>query len=158
MVKIRRVFKLMIIIKCSPPIKSLLRSIKLKTHLKGLQEMLERGVWWSGRETKGNLAATYKHLMFWALWDTASFCIDNRLKTPLGSNKDTLSSIDKAIRNFDRQLRWVFKWMFFHRFLIGEPVRYWQYHYETPTKCKTIKIGRIKWASFNFAFTASDAH
>ena len=71
---------------------------------KGLQEMLERGVWWSGRETKGNLAATYKHLMFWALWDTASFCIDNRLKTPLGSNKDTLSSIDKAIRNFDRQL------------------------------------------------------
>ena len=112
MVKIRRVFKLMIIIKCSPPIKSLLRSIKLKTHLKGLQEMLERGVWWSGRETKGNLAATYKHLMFWALWDTASFCIDNRLKTPLGSNKDTLSSIDKAIRNFDRQLRWVFKWMF----------------------------------------------
>ena len=112
MVKIRRVFKLMIIIKCSPPIKSLLRSIKLKTHLKGLQEMLERGVWWSGRETKGNLAATYKHLMFWALWDTASFCIDNRLKTPLGSNKDTLSSIDKAIRNFDRQLRWVSKWMF----------------------------------------------
>ena len=74
--------------------------------------MLERGVWWSGRETKGNLAATYKHLMFWALWDTASFCIDNRLKTPLGSNKDTLSSIDKAIRNFDRQLRWVSKRMF----------------------------------------------
>ena len=122
MVKIRRVFKLMIIIKCSPPIKSLLRSIKLKTHLKGLQEMLERGVWWSGRETKGNLAATYKHLMFWALWDTASFCIDNRLKTPLGSNKDTLSSIDKAIRNFDRQLRWVSKWMFFYRFLIGRPI------------------------------------
>ena len=66
--------------------------------------MLERGVWWSGRETRGNLAATYKHLMFWALWDTASFCLDNRLKTPLGSNKDTLGLIDKAIRNFDRQL------------------------------------------------------
>lgn len=49
-------------------------------------------------------AATYKHLMFWALWDTASFCVDNRLRTPLGSNKDTLGSINRAIGDFERQL------------------------------------------------------
>ena len=46
----------------------------------GLFEMLERGVWWSGRETRGNLAATNQHLYFWALWDTAAFCVDNRLR------------------------------------------------------------------------------
>ena len=56
------------------------------------------------RETRGNLAATYKHLMFWALWDTASFCVDNRLRTPLDSNKDTLGSINCAVGHFERQL------------------------------------------------------
>ena len=71
---------------------------------RGLQDMLERGVWWSGRETQGNLAATYEHLIFWALWDTASFCVDNRLRTPLDSNKDTLGSINCAVGHFERQL------------------------------------------------------
>ena len=42
--------------------------------------------------------------MFWALWDTASFCVDNRLRTPLGSNKNTLGSINRAIGHFERQL------------------------------------------------------
>jgi len=70
----------------------------------GLFEMLERGVWWSGRETRGNLAATNQHLYFWALWDTAAFCVDNRLKTPLGPNIQTLSAIEKGIRGFERNL------------------------------------------------------
>ena len=70
----------------------------------GLFDMLERGVWWSGRETRGNLAATNQHLYFWALWDTAAFCIDNRLKTPLGPNIQTLSAIEKGIRGFERNL------------------------------------------------------
>ena len=83
---------------------SCVMELLLQGNDRGLQEMLERGVWWSGRETRGNLAATYKHLMFWALWDTASFCVDNRLKTPLGSNKDTLGSINRAIGGFERQL------------------------------------------------------
>ena len=70
----------------------------------GLFEMLERGVWWSGRETKGNLAATNQHLNFWALWDAAAFCVENRLKTPLGSNIQTLNAIEKGIKGFERSL------------------------------------------------------
>lgn len=39
-------------------------------------------------------------LLFWACWELVQYCIENRLKTPLGKPQDTFTKIEAAIKVF----------------------------------------------------------
>lgn len=39
-------------------------------------------------------------LWFWALWECAQFCVQSRLKTPLGKAQDTFVAIEAVLKNF----------------------------------------------------------
>ncbi|KAI2799164.1 Serine/threonine-protein kinase smg1 [Blomia tropicalis] len=42
----------------------------------------------------------YWTLLFWACWELVQFCIENRLKTPLGKPQDTFTKIEASIKMF----------------------------------------------------------
>ena len=42
-------------------------------------------------------------LWFWALWECAQFCVQAKLKTPLGKAQDTFVSIENAIKSYFSQ-------------------------------------------------------
>ncbi|CAF0784356.1 unnamed protein product [Brachionus calyciflorus] len=39
-------------------------------------------------------------LWFWALWECAQFCVQSRLKTPLGKAQDTFVAIESVLKNY----------------------------------------------------------
>lgn len=38
-------------------------------------------------------------LWFWATWETAQYCVLNRLRTPLGKAQDTFTSIESVLKS-----------------------------------------------------------
>ena len=40
---------------------------------------------------------------FWATWETAQFCIQTRLKTPLGKPQETFTSIEAVLKKLANQ-------------------------------------------------------
>lgn len=44
-------------------------------------------------------------LWFWALWECAQFCVQSRLKTPIGKAQDTFVAIENVIKGYFAQLQ-----------------------------------------------------
>ena len=44
-------------------------------------------------------------LWFWATWESAQFCVLNRLRTPLGKPQDTFTSIEGVIKTFTMSIQ-----------------------------------------------------
>ena len=42
-------------------------------------------------------------LWFWAIWECAQFCVQSKLKTPLGKAQETFVSIENAIKSYFNQ-------------------------------------------------------
>ena len=43
-------------------------------------------------------------LWFWATWESAQYCVLNRLRTPLGKPQDTFTSIEGVLKMFAKEL------------------------------------------------------
>ncbi|XP_044735996.1 serine/threonine-protein kinase SMG1 isoform X2 [Chrysoperla carnea] len=53
----------------------------------------------------GNLAQiSYPLLIFWITFEAANFCVNNKLRTPLGKPTDTFTSIESSIKKLAREI------------------------------------------------------
>lgn len=43
-------------------------------------------------------------LWFWATWESAQYCVLNRLRTPLGKPQETFTSIEGVLKMFAKEL------------------------------------------------------
>lgn len=41
---------------------------------------------------------------FWATWESAQFCVLNRLRTPLGKPQETFTSIESVLKQYCAEL------------------------------------------------------
>lgn len=44
-------------------------------------------------------------LWFWATWEAAQFCIQSKLRTPLGKPQETFTAIEGVIKKYTTELR-----------------------------------------------------
>lgn len=43
-------------------------------------------------------------LWFWATWESAQYCVLNRLRTPLGKPQETFTSIEGVLKMYAKEL------------------------------------------------------